>query len=174
MKNFVEELRWRGILQDIMPGTEELLTKEKVKGYIGFDPTSDSLHIGNLAQIMTLLHFQKAGHAPVALVGGATGMVGDPSGKSEERNLLSVENLSYNVECIRRQLEKFIDFKAGAEMVNNYDWYKNMNFLHALRDLGKEITVSYMIAKDSVQRRLEAGLSFTEFAYQLVQGYDFY
>jgi tyrosyl-tRNA synthetase len=174
MKNFVEELRWRGILQDIMPGTEELLLKESVKGYIGFDPTSDSLHIGNLAQIMTLLHFQKAGHKPVALVGGATGMVGDPSGKSEERNLLSVENLSYNVECIRRQLEKFLDFTAGAEMVNNYDWYKNMNFLAALRELGKEITVSYMMAKDSVQRRLEAGLSFTEFAYQLVQGYDFY
>jgi tyrosyl-tRNA synthetase len=174
MKNFVEELRWRGMLQDIMPGTEDLLMKESVKGYIGFDPTSDSLHIGNLAQIMTLLHFQKAGHKPVALLGGATGMVGDPSGKSEERNLLSVENLGYNVECIRRQLEKFLDFKAGAEMVNNYDWYKNMNFLIALRDLGKEITVSYMMAKDSVQRRLEAGLSFTEFAYQLVQGYDFY
>jgi tyrosyl-tRNA synthetase len=123
---------------------------------------------------MTLLHFQQAGHIPVALLGGATGMVGDPSGKSEERNLLSVENLSYNVQCIRKQLEKFLDFKAGAEMVNNYDWYKSMNFLSALRELGKEITVSYMMAKDSVQRRLEAGLSFTEFAYQLVQGYDFY
>ena len=174
MNNFVEELRWRGILQDIMPGTEELLLKDSVKGYIGFDPTSDSLHIGNLAQIMTLLHFQKAGHNPVALVGGATGMVGDPSGKSEERNLLSVEHLNHNVQCIRQQLEKFLDFKAGAEMVNNYDWYKDMSFLSALRELGKEITVSYMMAKDSVQRRLEAGLSFTEFAYQLVQGYDFY
>ena len=175
-KNFVEELRWRGMLHDVMPGTEELLIKENVSGYIGFDPTADSLHIGHLAQIMTLLNFQRAGHKPYALVGGATGMVGDPSGKSAERNLLSEEVLLHNVSCVKAQLEKFLDFSGenAAEMVNNYDWFKNFAFLDFIRDVGKHITVSYMMAKDSVQKRLEAGLSFTEFTYQLVQGYDFY
>ncbi len=175
-KNFVEELRWRGILHDVMPGTEELLLRENVAGYIGFDPTADSLHIGHLAQIMTLLNFQRAGHKPYALVGGATGMVGDPSGKSTERNLLSEDILQHNVACVKNQLERFLDFKGSnaAEMVNNYDWFKNYLFLDFIRDIGKHITVSYMMAKDSVQKRLEAGLSFTEFTYQLVQGYDFY
>jgi tyrosyl-tRNA synthetase len=175
-KNFVEELRWRGMLHDVMPGTEDLLVRENVSGYIGFDPTADSLHIGHLAQIMTLLNFQRAGHKPYALVGGATGMVGDPSGKSAERNLLSEEVLQHNVACVKAQLEKFLDFSGtnAAEMVNNYDWFKNFTFLDFIRDVGKHITVSYMMAKDSVQKRLEAGLSFTEFSYQLVQGYDFY
>ena len=174
--NFVEELRWRGMLHDVMPGTEDLLVKEKISGYIGFDPTADSLHIGHLAQIMTLLNFQRAGHKPYALVGGATGMVGDPSGKSAERNLLSEEVLQHNVTCVKNQLEKFLDFKGSnaAEMVNNYDWFKSFTFLDFIRDVGKHITVNYMMAKDSVQKRLEAGLSFTEFTYQLVQGYDFY
>ena len=174
--NFVEELRWRGMLHDVMPGTEDLLVKEKISGYIGFDPTADSLHIGHLAQIMTLLNFQRAGHKPYALVGGATGMVGDPSGKSAERNLLSEEVLLHNVSCVKNQLEKFLDFKGSnaAEMVNNYDWFKSFTFLDFIRDVGKHITVNYMMAKDSVQKRLEAGLSFTEFTYQLVQGYDFY
>ncbi len=176
-KNFVEELRWRGMLHDIMPGTEELLNKEMTAGYIGFDPTADSLHIGHLVQIMTLLHFQQCGHKPFALVGGATGMVGDPSGKSAERNLLSEEVLRHNVTCVKGQLEKFLDFSEGsnsAEMVNNYDWFKNFSFLDFIRDVGKHITVNYMMSKDSVQKRLETGLSFTEFTYQLVQGYDFY
>lgn len=175
-KNFVEELRWRGMLHDVMPGTEDLLLKETVSGYIGFDPTADSLHIGHLAQIMTLLNFQRAGHKPYALVGGATGMVGDPSGKSAERNLLSEDTLQYNVSCVKKQLEKFLDFSGSnaAEMVNNYDWFKNFSFLDFIRDVGKHITVNYMMAKDSVQKRLESGLSFTEFTYQLVQGYDFY
>ncbi len=175
-KNFVEELRWRGMLHDLMPGTEDLLIKEQVSGYIGFDPTADSLHIGHLAQIMTLLNFQRAGHKPYALVGGATGMVGDPSGKSAERNLLSEDVLQHNVACVKQQLEKFLDFSGtnAAEMVNNYDWFKNFTFLDFIREVGKHITVSYMMAKDSVQKRLEAGLSFTEFTYQLVQGYDFY
>jgi tyrosyl-tRNA synthetase len=175
-KNFVEELRWRGILHDIMPGTEEQLNKEVTAGYIGFDPTADSLHIGHLTQIMTLLHFQQAGHKPYALVGGATGMVGDPSGKSEERNLLSEDVLRHNESCVRSQLEKFLDFTGSnaAEMVNNYDWFKEFTFLDFIRDVGKHITVNYMMAKDSVQKRLELGLSFTEFTYQLVQGYDFY
>jgi tyrosyl-tRNA synthetase len=175
-KNFVEELRWRGMLHDVMPGTEELLVKENVSGYIGFDPTADSLHIGHLAQIMTLLNFQRAGHKPYALVGGATGMVGDPSGKSAERNLLSEDVLVHNVSCVKSQLQKFLDFTGAnaAEMVNNYDWFKNFAFLDFIRDVGKHITVSYMMAKDSVQKRLETGLSFTEFTYQLVQGYDFY
>lgn len=175
-KNFVEELRWRGILHDIMPGTEELLNRESVTGYIGFDPTADSLHIGHLTQIMTLLHFQQAGHKPLALVGGATGMVGDPSGKSAERNLLSEEVLRHNEACVKKQLEKFLDFTGSnaAEMVNNYDWFKDFCFLDFIRDVGKHITVNYMMAKDSVQKRLETGLSFTEFTYQLVQGYDFY
>jgi tyrosyl-tRNA synthetase len=179
MINFVEELRWRGMLHDIMPGTEELLNKSMVSGYIGFDPTADSLHVGSLAQIMTLIHFQRAGHKPFALVGGATGMVGDPSGKSAERNLLSEDALQHNLQGIKGQLEKFLDFDCGAnsaQMVNNYDWFKNFNFLDFIRDVGKHITVNYMMAKDSVKNRIsgDTGMSFTEFSYQLVQGYDFY
>jgi tyrosyl-tRNA synthetase len=176
MKNFVEELRWRGMLHDIMPGTEEQLKKESTAGYIGFDPTADSLHIGHLTQIMTLLHFQQAGHKPFALVGGATGMVGDPSGKSSERNLLSEDILRHNEACVKNQLQKFLDFTGSnaAEMVNNYEWFKEFSFLDFIRDVGKHITVNYMMSKDSVQKRLETGLSFTEFTYQLVQGYDFY
>lgn len=164
------------MLHDMMPGTEEQLMKEPTAGYIGFDPTADSLHIGHLTQIMTLLNFQKAGHKPFALVGGATGMVGDPSGKSTERNLLSEDALTHNVQCVKRQLEKFLDFSGSnaAEMVNNYDWFKDFKFLDFIRDVGKHITVNYMMSKDSVQKRLESGLSFTEFSYQLVQGYDFY
>jgi len=177
-KNFVEELRWRGMLHDIMPGTEEQLNKEMTAGYIGFDPTADSLHIGHLVQIMTLLQFQQCGHKPYALVGGATGMVGDPSGKSAERNLLSEDALRHNESCVKSQLEKFLDFSKGtsnsAEMVNNYDWFKEFTFLDFIREVGKHITINYMMAKDSVQKRLETGLSFTEFTYQLVQGYDFY
>ncbi len=175
--NFVEELKWRGILHDIMPGTEELLKKETVTAYIGFDPTADSLHVGSLAQIMTLLRFQKAGHKPIALIGGATGMVGDPSGKSEERNLLDEESLNKNISGIKKHLEKFLDFNAGkngAELVNNYDWMKEFTFLSFIREVGKYITVSYMMAKDSVKNRLENGMSFTEFSYQLLQAYDFY
>ncbi len=175
--NFVEELKWRGILHDIMPGTEELLKKETVSAYIGFDPTADSLHVGSLAQIMTLLRFQKAGHKPIALIGGATGMVGDPSGKSEERNLLDEEALNKNIEGIKKQLEKFLDFNAGpngAELVNNYDWMKDFSFLTFIREVGKFLTVNYMMAKDSVKNRLESGMSFTEFSYQLLQAYDFY
>jgi tyrosyl-tRNA synthetase len=177
MKNFVEELRWRGMLQDIMPGTEELLNKGMTTGYIGFDPTSDSLGVGNLVQIMTLLHFQQCGHKPLALVGGATGMVGDPSGKSAERNLLNEETLQHNLAAQKKQLEKFLDFGTGsnaAESVNNHDWFRDFKFLDFIRDVGKYITISYMLAKDSVQSRLETGMSFTEFSYQLVQGYDFY
>lgn len=164
------------MLHDITPGTEEQLLKEPTSGYIGFDPTADSLHIGHLAQIMTLLHFQVAGHKPFALVGGATGMVGDPSGKSAERNLLSEEVLRHNEACVKGQLEKFLDFSGAnaAEMVNNFDWFKDFNFLDFIRDVGKHITVNYMLSKDSVQKRMESGLSFTEFTYQLVQGYDFY
>lgn len=175
--NFVEELKWRGMLHDIMPETEKLLNTEVVKGYIGFDPTSDSLGIGNMVQVMTLLHFQRCGHKPIALVGGATGMVGDPSGKSAERNLLSEELLQHNLEGQKKQLEKFLDFDCGAnsaEIVNNYDWFKNFSFLEFIRDVGKYITVNYMMSKDSVKNRLEGGMSFTEFSYQLVQGYDFY
>lgn len=181
MKNFIEELRWRRMLQDMMPGTEELLNKEMVTGYIGFDPTADSLGVGNLVQIMTLLHFQQCGHKPIALVGGATGMVGDPSGKSAERNLLSEEILNHNLACQRKQLEKFLDFNSGANsamIVNNYDWFKGMSFLEFIRDIGKHITVNYMMAKDSVKKRIAGedreGMSFTEFTYQLVQGFDFY
>jgi tyrosyl-tRNA synthetase len=181
MKNFVEELRWRGMLQDVMPGTEEMLNKEMVTGYIGFDPTADSLGVGNLVQIMTLLHFQQCGHKPIALVGGATGMVGDPSGKSAERNLLSEDILAHNLACQKKQLEKFLDFNCGANsatIVNNYDWFKNMSFIEFIRDTGKHITVNYMMAKDSVKKRIAGedreGMSFTEFTYQLVQGYDFY
>ncbi len=175
--NFIAELKWRGMLQDCMPGTEEQLTKEMTCGYIGFDPTADSLGVGNMVQIMTLLHFQKAGHKPFALIGGATGMVGDPSGKSQERNLLSEEILQHNIRCQQKQLEKFLDFDCGANsavLVNNYDWFKQFSFLDFIRDVGKHITVNYMMAKDSVKNRLENGMSFTEFSYQLVQGYDFY
>lgn len=177
--NFVEELRWRGMLQDIMPGTEDLLNNEKVSGYIGFDPTGDSLHVGHLTQIMTLIHFQNAGHKPVALVGGATGMIGDPSFKSAERNLLDESTLNHNLECLKNQLSKFLNFGDGendAKMVNNYDWFKDFSFLDFIRDVGKLITVNYMMSKDSVKKRLEGdnGLSFTEFTYQLIQGYDFY
>jgi tyrosyl-tRNA synthetase len=174
--DFIAELRWRGMIHDVMPGTEEQLKKEVTSGYIGFDPTADSLHVGHLVQIMTLVHFQRCGHRPVALVGGATGMVGDPSGKSAERNLLSEDTLRHNVDCVKAQLGKFLDFsgEGGALMVNNYDWFKEFRFLDFIRDVGKHITVNYMMAKDSVQKRLEAGLSFTEFSYQLVQGYDFY
>jgi tyrosyl-tRNA synthetase len=177
MKNFVEELRWRGMLHDMMPGTEEVLNSGIVKGYIGFDPTADSLGVGNLVQIMTLLHFQQCGHKPIALVGGATGMVGDPSGKSAERNLLNEQTLEHNLSCQRKQLEKFLNFDCGensAEIVNNYDWFKNFSFLDFIRDVGKHISINYMLAKDSVKSRLDSGMSFTEFSYQLVQGYDFY
>ncbi len=175
--NFVEELRWRDLLQDIMPGTEELLNKESVCGYIGFDPTADSLHIGSLTQIFTLIRFQKAGHKPIALIGGATGMVGDPTGKSAERNLLDEEALNKNIEGIKKQLSKFLDFsdpKTGAELVNNYEWMKGYSFLNFIRDIGKHLTVNYMMAKDSVKNRLETGMSFTEFSYQLLQAFDFY
>ncbi|NIM36624.1 MAG: tyrosine--tRNA ligase, partial [Hydrotalea flava] len=178
--NLMEELQWRGLIQDIMPGTIEQLNKEMTSAYIGFDPTADSLHIGSLVPILLLVHLQKAGHKPFALVGGATGMVGDPSGKSEERNLLSEDVLQHNVQCVKKQLEKFLDFDTtkpnAAEMVNNYDWFKDMGFLHFIRDVGKYITVNYMLAKDSVKKRIENenGMSFTEFTYQLVQGYDFY
>ncbi|KAB7727137.1 tyrosine--tRNA ligase [Rudanella paleaurantiibacter] len=175
--NFIEELRWRGMLHDMTPGTEEQLTKEMTAGYIGFDPTASSLHIGNLATIMLLVHFQRAGHKPFALVGGATGMIGDPSGRSTERDYLSEETLRRNQEGIRAQLTRFLDFESGAnaaEMVNNYDWFKNMTFLDFLREAGQHLTVNYMVAKDSVKKRLETGLSFMEFSYQLLQGYDFY
>ncbi|MBC7426579.1 MAG: tyrosine--tRNA ligase, partial [Bacteroidia bacterium] len=175
--NFIEELRWRGMLHDMIPGTEELLNKQIVSGYIGFDPTADSLGVGNLVQVMMLLHFQKAGHKPFALVGGATGMVGDPSGKSAERNLLDEDSLNHNLNSQKAQLEKFLDFNCGensAEIVNNYDWFKSFSFLEFIRDVGKHISVNYMLAKDSVKNRLENGMSFTEFSYQLVQGYDFY
>lgn len=176
----IEELRWRGMLQDIMPGTEQQLDKEMTHAYIGFDPTADSLHIGSLVPILLLVHLQKAGHKPIALVGGATGMVGDPSGKSEERNLLSEEVLRHNQEGVRKQLMQYLDFDTSkpnyAEMVNNYDWFKGIGFLEFIRDAGKHITVNYMMAKDSVKKRLESevGMSFTEFTYQLIQGYDFY
>ncbi len=177
MIDFVEELAWRGLIHDIMPGTDELLKKERTLGYIGFDPTADSLHIGSLVPVMLLVHFQRAGHKPIALVGGATGMVGDPSGRSSERQLLSVEQIQANIEGQRKQLEKFLDFDCGessAEIVNNYEWFKEFNILHFIRDVGKHISVNYMMAKESVKKRLEGGMSFTEFTYQLIQGYDFY
>lgn len=180
--NFVEELRWRGMLHDIMPETEEYLLKNKTTGYIGFDPTADSLHIGSLVPIILLMHFQRAGHSPIALVGGATGMVGDPSGKSDERNLLDEATLIKNIEGVKAQLARFLDFNSrsenAAELVNNYDWMKNISLINFVRDVGKHITVNYMMAKDSVKKRLESdsqtGMSFTEFTYQLFQGYDFY
>ena len=181
MKNFIEELKWRGMLAQIMPGTEELLQKEMVTAYLGTDPTADSLHIGHLCGIMMLRHLQRCGHKPIILVGGATGMIGDPSGKSQERNLLDDKTLYHNQECIKAQVAKFLDFDTDApnkaEMVNNYDWMKNFTFLDFAREVGKHITVNYMMAKESVQQRLNGtardGLSFTEFTYQLLQGYDF-
>ena len=180
-KNFVEELRWRGMIQDIMPGTEEKLMEGPTAAYVGIDPTADSLHIGHMVSIMILKHFQECGHKPIALVGGATGMIGDPFGKSQERNLLDEATLNHNVECIKNQLSKFLDFESDApnraELVNNYDWMKDYGFLNFIRDIGKHITVNYMMAKDSVKMRLSnesrEGMSFTEFSYQLLQGYDF-
>ncbi|MCU0417286.1 MAG: tyrosine--tRNA ligase [Cytophagaceae bacterium] len=174
--NFLEELKWRGMLHDCMPETENYLNQHITPGYVGFDPTASSLTIGNLVTIMLLVHYQAAGHKPIALVGGATGMIGDPSGKSSERNLLSEEALLYNQQCIKAQLEKFLDFGKGAqsaELVNNFDWFKEIGFISFLRDVGKHLTVSYMMAKDSVKNRLEGGISFTEFSYQLLQAYDF-
>ncbi|MDA1009648.1 MAG: tyrosine--tRNA ligase [Bacteroidetes bacterium] len=175
--NFIEELKWRGMIHDIMPGTQEQFEKEMTAAYIGFDPTADSLHIGNLVQIMILVHLQRCGHKPFALVGGATGMVGDPSGKSKERNLLDLKTLNHNLNAVQKQLEQFLDFDCGknaAEVVNNYDWFKEFSFLDFIRDVGKHMSVNYMMAKDSVKNRLETGMSFTEFSYQLVQAYDFY
>lgn len=179
--NFVEELQWRGMIHNIMPGTEELLNKEMISAYVGIDPTADSLHIGHLVGVMMLKHLQRSGHKPIVLVGGATGMIGDPSGKSEERNLLDEPTLRHNQECLKTQLKKLLDFDTDApnkaEMVNNYDWMKDFSFLGFIRDIGKHITVNYMMAKDSVKKRLSGeagdGMSFTEFTYQLVQGYDF-
>ncbi len=174
---FIEELKWRGLIHDIMPGTKEQFEKEMTSAYIGFDPTADSLHIGNLVQIMTLVHLQKCGHKPYILVGGATGMVGDPSGKSTERNLLDTNNINNNLKCIQKQLKKFLNFQDvnnAAEIVNNYDWFKGLSFLDFIRSVGKHVSINYMMAKDSVKNRLESGMSFTEFSYQLVQGYDFY
>ena len=176
MKNFVEELKWRGLIHDITPSTEEYLLKNTTSGYIGFDPTADSLHIGNLVQIMTLVHFQKCGHKPIILIGGATGMIGDPSGKSKERKFLDEKTLNNNQNKIRSQFEKFLDFTGdnSASIVNNKTWFENFNLLDFLRKVGKHISVNYMMAKDSVKNRLETGISFTEFSYQLIQGYDFY
>jgi tyrosyl-tRNA synthetase len=181
MKNFIEELRWRGMIHDVMPGTEEMLKQGMGTAYVGIDPTADSLHIGHLVGVMGLKHFQLAGHRPIALVGGATGMIGDPSGKSEERNLLDEKTLRHNQDCIAKQLAKFLDFDSkganAAEIVNNYDWMKNFSFLEFIRDIGKHLTVNYMMSKDSVKKRISGdsheGMSFTEFTYQLVQGYDF-
>ena len=181
MKNFIEELQWRGMLHDCMPGTEEHLLESMRSAYVGFDPTADSLHIGNLVPIMLLAHYQRCGHRPIALVGGATGMIGDPSGKSSERNLLDEKTLRHNQECVKNQLSQFLDFESDAPnaavLVNNYDWMKNFSFLDFIRDVGKHITVNYMMAKDSVKNRIDSdskdGMSFTEFTYQLVQGYDF-
>ena len=175
--SFIQELKWRGMIHDIMPGTEDQFQKEMTSAYIGFDPTADSLHIGSLVQIMILVHLQNSGHKPYALIGGATGMVGDPSGKSKERNLLDKKTLDHNLNCVKAQLERFLDFNCGensAVVVNNYDWFENMSFLEFIRDNGKHISINYMMAKDSVKSRLSTGLSFTEFSYQLVQGFDFY
>src|SRR5580698_1422598 len=178
MNTLIDELKWRGMIQDIMPGTEEQLNKEMTSGYIGFDPTADSLHVGSLLPITLLMRLQRAGHKPYALVGGATGMIGDPSGKSQERNLLDEATIRHNCDGIRRQLEKYLDFNSNtpnaAVMVNNYDWFKDFSFLGFIRDIGKHISVNYMMAKDSVKNRLETGMSFTEFTYQLIQGYDFH
>lgn len=180
MENLISELKWRGLVQDIIPGTEEQLCKEPTSAYVGFDPTADSLHIGSLIPIILLVHLQRFGHKPIALVGGATGMVGDPTGKSEERNLLGADVLQHNIEGIKNQLSKFIDFNSGranaAEMVNNFDWFKEISFIDFIRDAGKHITINYMMAKDSVKKRLDSdnGMSFTEFCYQLMQGFDFY
>ena len=174
--NLIEELTWRGMIHDIMPGTEEQLAKEITSGYVGFDPTADSLHIGNLVPVMLLKFLQLSGNKPIALVGGATGMIGDPSGKSAERQLLSLDDINHNLNCQKKQLEQFLDFDCGdnsAEIVNNYDWFKDINLLDFIRDTGKHITVSYMMSKDSVKSRLESGMSFTGFTYQLIQGYDF-
>ena len=175
--SFIQELNWRGMIHDIMPGTEDQFQKEMTSAYIGFDPTADSLHIGSLVQIMILVHLQNSGHKPYALIGGATGMVGDPSGKSKERNLLDKKTLDHNLNCVKAQLERFLDFNCGgnsAVVVNNYDWFENMSFLEFIRDNGKHVSINYMMAKDSVKSRLSTGLSFTEFSYQLVQGFDFY
>ncbi len=175
--NFVEELRWRGMLHDMTPGTEEQLLKEPTVGYVGFDPTADSLHIGNLVPVMLLTHFQRCGHKPMVLVGGATGRVGDPSGKTKERQLLDTQAIEHNLASQQKQLQRFLNFRDGdnkAEIVNNYDWFKDINFLDFIRDVGKHISINYMMAKDSVKNRLETGMSFTEFSYQLIQGYDFY
>jgi tyrosyl-tRNA synthetase len=177
MKNLVKELSWRGMVHDITPETEEHLMEKQRSVYVGFDPTADSLHVGNLIPIMMLVHAQRAGHKPYALVGGATGMIGDPSGKSQERNLLDLDHINHNLNAQKEQLKHFLDFEEGsnkAEIVNNYDWFKNMNFLEFIRTAGKHISVNYMMAKDSVKKRLETGISFTEFTYQLIQGYDFY
>lgn len=177
MKNLVKELTWRGMVHDITPGTEEHLLKQQSSVYVGFDPTADSLHVGNLIPIMMLVHAQRAGHKPFALVGGATGMIGDPSGKSQERNLLDLDHINHNLNAQKKQLKQFLNFEEGsnkAEIVNNYDWFKNMNFLDFIRETGKHISINYMMAKDSVKKRLETGISFTEFTYQLIQGYDFY
>ena len=175
--DFIKELKWRGMIHDIMPGTQEQFKKETTTAYIGFDPTSDSLHIGSLVQIMILVHLQKVGHKPIVLLGGATGMVGDPSGKSKERNLLNEDILNQNLKSVEKQLKQFLDFDCGknsAEVLNNYNWFKSFSFLDFIRDVGKHISINYMMAKDSVKNRLEGGMSFTEFSYQLVQGYDFY
>lgn len=175
--DFIEELKWRGLFYDMIPGTDKYLTTHQARGYIGFDPTAPSLGIGNLVQIIILRHFQRAGHTPIAVIGGATGMIGDPSGKSAERNLLTTEQLQHNQEKVKQQLAQLLDFEEGpnkAIMVNNYDWFKDINVLSFLRDVGKHLTISYMMAKDSVKNRLESGISFTEFSYQLLQGYDFY
>ncbi|MCI4669497.1 MAG: tyrosine--tRNA ligase [Bacteroidia bacterium] len=178
MKNYVEELRWRGLIHEMIPGVEEYLLENQVAGYLGVDPTGDSIHIGNLVPVMMMVHLQRAGHKPIMLVGGATGRVGDPSGKDKERQLLSAEQIAHNVACIRKQLAQFVDFEAkdnAAEIVNNYDWFEKIGFIDFLRDVGKHITISYMMGKESVKKRMEgdAGISYTEFAYQLLQGYDF-